>query len=59
MADPFHNCDDVHDAASDAVRAINERLRARGLQLVPEAFDSLRYALAEELSQVLVEGVEG
>jgi hypothetical protein len=59
MAEPFHDCDDIHDAAADAVRAINARLGRRGLQLVPEAWQPLRELIAAALPLVLVEDVEG
>ena len=59
MAEPFHDCDDIHDAASDAVRALNTRLSRRGLQLVPEAWQPLREVIAAVLPLVEVEGMEG
>jgi hypothetical protein len=59
MAEPFHDCDDIHDAAADAVRAVNARLRHRGLQLVPEHWQPLQDLIAAALPLVLVEGVEG
>jgi predicted nuclease with RNAse H fold len=59
MVEPFHDCDDIHDAASDVVRALNARLSRRGLQLVPEHWEPLRELIAAALSLVRVEGVEG
>ena len=47
MATPFCECDDVHDAAAEAVEAINARLARRGLQLAPES--ELRWKLADLL----------
>ena len=45
MLHPFCECDDIYDAAADAVRAINARLARRALQLVPEDAEALREAL--------------
>jgi hypothetical protein len=59
MPEPFRDCDDIHDAATDAVRAVNARLGRRGLQLVPEHWEPLRELVAAALPLVLVEGVEG
>jgi hypothetical protein len=59
MAGLFHDCDDIHDAAADAVRAINARLSRRGLQLVPEHWEPLRQMMTGALALVSVEGVEG
>lgn len=46
-AHPFHRCDDVHDAAAQAVEAIEGRLAPRGLQLTGP--DALRDLLAAAL----------
>ena len=59
MATPFYEADDIHDAATDAVRALNHRLERRGLQLIPEHFGPLRDLLAAALPLIKVEGVEG
>jgi hypothetical protein len=56
MALPFHDCDDIHDAAADAVRALNARLARRGLELA--ATDALREVIAGALQLAEVEGVE-
>ncbi len=44
---PFHRCDDVHDAAAQAIEAITARLARRDLQLA--APDALRDLLAGAL----------
>lgn len=45
MPHSFCECDDIYDAAADAVRAINARLARSALQLVPEDAEALREAL--------------
>jgi inhibitor of KinA sporulation pathway (predicted exonuclease) len=53
--DLFRDCDDVYDAASDAIRAINARLGRRGLQLEGASFEALRDALTAALRLAEVE----
>jgi hypothetical protein len=53
MAYPFHECDDVHDAAADALRVITDRLARRDLRLT--APDALRDLLAAALQLAEVE----
>ena len=50
----FCAADDTHDAAADAIRAINARLSRRGLQLEPASFDALREQLADDLQLAVV-----
>lgn len=59
MPMPFYEADDIHDAATDAVRALNHRLERLGLQFIPEHFGPLRDLLAAALPLTEVEGVEG
>jgi hypothetical protein len=55
MPHPFYECDDIYDAAADAVRAINARLSRRGLQLSPDDASTLRDALVSALQSTEVE----
>lgn len=55
MTAPFRECDDIYDAAADAVRAINARLACRGLQLVAEDAEALRDDLVSVLQTGEVE----
>jgi hypothetical protein len=55
MTDPFYECDDIFDAAADAVRTINANLARRGLQLVPDDAWTLRDALVSPLEATEVE----
>ena len=55
MADLFASCDDIHDAAADGIRAINQRLSRRGLQLEPLACEALREVLRGALQLAEVE----
>jgi len=54
----FHTVDDVHDAAAHVVRAMNERLACKRLQLTPEHAFSLRSLLAAALPLVEVEEMD-
>lgn len=55
MAVLFCHADDLHDAVSAAVGAINARLSRRGLQLEPSDAEALREALVDalELAEVV------
>jgi inhibitor of KinA sporulation pathway (predicted exonuclease) len=55
MPELFRDCDDVYDAASDGMRAINARLGRRGLQLEGASFEALRDALTAALQLAEVE----
>ena len=59
MSSPFYECDDLHDAAKAAVRALDDRLNRRGLQLVPEAWEPLQQVLTGALALVEVEAMDG
>ena len=56
MGAPFCECDDVHDAAAEAVEVISARLARRGLQLAPGS--ELRWQLADALGSAEVVEVE-
>jgi hypothetical protein len=58
MPHSFCECDDIYDAAADAVRVINARLARRALQLVPEDAEALREALVGGLQDSEVEEAE-
>jgi hypothetical protein len=55
MPDLFRDCDDVYDAGSDGIRAINARLSRRGLQLEGASFEALREVLRGALQLAEVE----
>jgi hypothetical protein len=55
MGLPFHRCDDVHDAAAQAVEAIEGRLAGLDLRLTDR--DALREAIAGALELATVEEV--
>ncbi len=55
MSDLFRHCDDVYDAGSDGIRAINQRLSRRGLQLEGASFEALRDLLRAALQLAEVE----
>jgi hypothetical protein len=51
----FRHYDDIHDAGSDGIRAINQRLSRRGLQLEGASFEALREVLRAALQLAEVE----
>jgi hypothetical protein len=55
MPSLFCQSDDVYDAASDGIRAINARLSGRGLQLEGASFEALRELLQAALQLAEVE----
>jgi hypothetical protein len=56
-ASPFGNCDDTHDAAAQAVEAINDRLSRLELGLTAESQASLCDVIARALELATVEEV--
>lgn len=55
----FPAADDLHDAATDAARVLNDRLSRRGLQLEPASYEALRQILTGALQMAEVEEVGG
>jgi hypothetical protein len=55
MSDMFRHYDDIPDAGSDGIRAINQRLSRRGLQLEGASFEALREVLRAALQLAEVE----
>jgi hypothetical protein len=54
---PFVHCDDVHDAANDAISGIEARLAIRGMQLAPGCADAIKSSLVATLEGAEVEGI--